>query len=227
MDTGVSQFLFKETRLNLEPASPASVVGVRVPSNASHSRGHQRLVDDSPAEDETAFRLKNLSVASSVYHRKWHDSPRSFLWRVLGDGKVLNVRAVDICKKDKGPNAPLVLNFTFSVQIKPGCVAFADPEEHDALCVFVLDQSSQLFTFTLRPDLFRKRTAVDAGLMELGKVQSPAGLGFKTPHRLVAVNTSTLLATVSDGGIIRFDRTKGNNCEFGPFCAPATTDRAS
>ncbi|KAM4059571.1 nucleoporin domain-containing protein [Hirsutella rhossiliensis] len=212
MDASETQYLFKETRLNLDPPSPASGVGIRVPSKAASFRGQQRLLaNDSPAEDETAFRLNNLATASSVYHRRWHDTPRSFLWRVLEDGRVLSIRAVDICKKDKAPDAPLVLNFSFAVPIQPGCVAFADPEEHDALCVFVLDQASQLYTFTLRPDLFRKRTAVDASLSELGKVQSPAGLGFKSPHRLVAVNVNLILATVNDGGIIRFDRTKTND----------------
>lgn len=212
MDSGETQYLFKETRLNLEPPSPASGVGIRVPSKAASSRA--QLANDSPAEDETTYRLKNLATASSIYHRRWHDTPRSFLWRVLEDGRVLSIRAVDICKKDKAPDAPLVLNFGFAVPIRSGCVAFADPEEHDALCVFVLDQASQLYTFTLRPDLFRKRTAVDSSLSELGKVQSPAGLGFKTPHRLVAVSVNTILATVNDGGIIRFDRAKTNDCKL-------------
>ncbi|KJZ72603.1 hypothetical protein HIM_07962 [Hirsutella minnesotensis 3608] len=212
MASGETQYLFKETRLNLEPPSPASIASIRVPSKASGSRSQQKLLaHDASTEDETTFRLRNLASASSVFHRKSHDTPRSFLWRVLEDGHVLNIRAVDICKKDKAPDAPLVLNFTFSVPIQPGCVAFADPEEHDALCVFVLDQASQLYTFTLRPDLFRKRTAVDASLGELGKVQPSTGLGFKHPHRLVAVSTNVLLVTVNDGGIIRFDRAKSND----------------
>lgn len=222
MDPGDTQYLFKETRLNLEPPSPASLVGIRVPSKAAGFRDQQRLLaNDSPAEDETTFRLRHLATASSVYHRRWNDTPRSFLWRVLDDGRLLSIRAVDICKKDKAPDAPLVLNFIFAVPIQPGCVAFADPEEHDALCVFVLDQASQLYSFTLRPDLFRKRTAVDASLSELGKVQSPAGLGFKSPHRLLAVDVNILLATVNDGGIIRFDRIKTNDCESS---SPSTRD---
>lgn len=225
MDSGETQYLFKETRLNLEPPAPASVVTIRVPSKAASGRGQRRLAHDLSAEDETTFRLKNLAVTSSVYHRKWHDTPRSFLWRVLDDGTLLSIRAVDICKKDKAPDAPLVLNFNFAVPIQQGCVAFADPEEHDALCVFVLDQASQLYTFTLRPDLFRKRTAIDAGLSELGKVQSPAGLGFKSPHRLIAVTANTLLATVNDGGMIRFDKTKTEDCRLSRhFCMGLAAD---
>ncbi|KYK55477.1 DNA repair protein RAD51 [Drechmeria coniospora] len=209
MDSSDIQYLFKEIRLNLEPPSPASVVTIRVPSKAAgSSRGQRSLALDASVEDETTFKSKHLAGASSVYHRKWHDTPRSFLWRVLEDGTLLSIRAVDMCKKDKAPDAPLILNFHFQVPIQPGCVAFADPEEHDALCIFVLDEASQLYTFTVRPDLFRRRTAIDAGLSEVGKVQTPAGLGFKSAHRMVAVTANTLLVTVNDGGMIRFDKAK-------------------
>lgn len=215
MDSGETQYLFKETRLNLEPPASSSIVTIRVPGNSSpHGRSHRKNGRDNSVEDETTFRLKNLAIASSIYHRQWHDTPRSFLWRVLEDGTLLSIRVVDVCKKAQAADAPLVLNFHFSVPIQPGCVTFSDPEEHDSLCVYILDQSNQLYTFTLRPDLFRKRAAVDAGLSELGKVQSPAGLGFKHAHRMVAVTAETLLVTVNDGGMIRLDRNKSHVCEL-------------
>ncbi|KAG5980353.1 hypothetical protein E4U55_004112 [Claviceps digitariae] len=212
MDSGEMQYLFKETRLNLEPPAATSVVNIRVPSKTGLSRSpERRIAYDSSTDEEATFRTKNLASASSIYHRKWNDSPRSFLWRVLEDDSVLSIRVVDVCKKDKTADTPLVLNFNFGVPIQPGCVAFSDPEEHDALCIFVLDQSSQLFTFTLRPDFFRKRTALDAVLSELCKVQSPAGLSFKSPHRLVAVTANILLVAVSDGGLIRLDKTRSDD----------------
>lgn len=208
MDSGEIQYLFKETRLNLEPPSPSSVVTIRVPSG-SGSRGRPKLSYD--AEDETTFRLKNLATAASIYRRKWHDSPKNFLWRVLEEGTLLSIRAVDVSKKDKAADASLIINFHFTVPIQTGCVVFSDPEEHDALCVHVLDQACYLYTFTLRPDLFKRRGAVDAGLPDICKVQSPAGLSFKYPHRMVAVSANTLLVTVNDGGMIRFDKQKGDD----------------
>lgn len=210
MDSSDLQYLFKETRLNLEPPSPSSVVTIRVPAG-SGSRGRPKPSHD--AEDETTFRLKNLATAASIYRRKWHDSPRNFLWRVLEDGTLLSIRAVDVSKKDKAADASLIINFHFTAPIQPGCVVFSDPEEHDALCVHVLDQACYLYTFTLRPDLFKRRGAVDAGLPDICKVQSPSGLSFKYPHRMVAVSANTLLVTVNDGGMIRFDRQKGDDGE--------------
>lgn len=211
MDSGETQYLFKETRLNIEPPASAKVITINVPSK---SRRADRQAKNATPEDETTFRKKNLAVAASVYHRRWHDTPRSFLWRVLDDGALLSIRSVDVCKKEKTDDATLVLNFHFAEPIQPGCVALSDPEEHDALCIHVLDQSRQLYTFTVRPDLFRKRAAVDAGLSEIAKIQSPAGLISKHPHRLVAVNAHTLLVTVNDGGIIRFDKPKTDDGQF-------------
>lgn len=210
MDSGDTQYLYKETRLNLEPPALASIVTIRVPSLSGGSSRNSHKTDGS-SEDETTFRRKNLATAASIYHRQWHDTPRNFLWRVLGDGYLLSVRAVDICGHSRAADASLVLNFHFTVPIQPGCVAISDPQEHDALCLFVLDTSSHLYTFTLRPDLFRKRTAVDAGLSDLAKVQAPAGLGFKYPHRMVAVTANTLLVTVNDGGLIRLDRNQAED----------------
>ncbi|KAI5466737.1 nucleoporin Nup120/160-domain-containing protein [Mariannaea sp. PMI_226] len=213
MESSEIHYLFKETRLNLEPPTSSSVVSIRVPALSNPGRSQQKNARDDSVEDETTFRFKNLATASSIYHRQWHDSPRSFLWRVLEDGTTLSIRAVDVCKKAQAADAPLVLNFHFAVPIKPGCVAFSDPEEHDSLCVFVLDQSNYLYQFTLRPDFFRKRSAVDAGLSELGKVQFPAGLGFKHAHRMVAVSAETLLVTVNDGGMMRLDKNKDHTNE--------------
>lgn len=213
MDSSETQYVFKETRLNLEPPSTSSVQTVRLPTGSNRRRAAIEA-GKGGVEDETTFRTKNLATASSIYHRKWHDSPRSFLWRLLDGGTTLSVRAVDVCKRDKSTaDAPLVLNFNFATPVIPGCVALADPKEHDALCVFVLDQSHSLWTLTLRPDLFRKTSATETVLTEVTKPYSPAGLSFKHPHRMVAESEHLLLITLSDGGIIRFDKTQPDDCE--------------
>ncbi|CEJ90670.1 Putative Dna repair protein rad51 [[Torrubiella] hemipterigena] len=217
MDSGDTQFLFKETRLNLEPPAPASIVTIRVPSTSAQARSQRQRSADGASEEEAAFKQKNLASSSAIYHRQFHHGPRSFLWRVLEDGTLLSIRAIDIARENKGLDATLILNFHFTVPIQPSCVAFADPQEHDALCVFVLDTSCHLYTFTLRPEFFRKRTAVDIGLADLAKVQAPAGLGFKYPHRMVAVSSNTLLVTVNDGGMIRFDRNHADDPSSGKW----------
>ncbi|KAL0936593.1 DNA repair protein rad51 [Colletotrichum truncatum] len=222
MDSADTQYLYRETRLNLEPSSASSIVNIRVPSLTSNGRATARRLangndDKNVSEDEVAFRLKNLAPASSVYHRKWHDAPRSFLWRLLEDGLVLSLRVVDTCRQEKASDAPLVLNFRFSVPIQPSCIAFSDPREHDALSMFVLDESNYLYTFTLRPDFFRKRSAIEAGPGDACKVYQPKVFGLKHPHRMVAASTDQVVISLHDGGLVRLDRNRAHDSSSNPW----------
>lgn len=205
-------YVYKETRLNLEPQSASSIVQLRVPATRtnSHSRSNSRITNDaSISDEEKSYRVKNLATASSIYRRKHHDSPRSFLWRVLENDTVLSIRAADVCKRQKEPDATLVIHLKFSSPLRTSCIGFADCEGHDAVTVFAIDHANALHSITLRPEAFRKRSATD-NFSEAFKSYSPPGFGFKYPHRLVAVSPDQLIVTMHDGGILRFDRKKSH-----------------
>jgi len=196
---------FKETKLNFEPSSPSFVVDVKLASPKTRRQGN------GPARtsiDGNALRLGNRASASAVYHRKHHHYPKSFLWRVVEDNHVLSLRTVDVCKPEKASDTTLIINFHFTHAILPACVALSDPPDHDALTVFVLDEAGQLYTLFLRPDSFRKRSFVEAGLGDVCKVFALSALSsnFKIPYRLVAVNSDRLMLTLTDGGHLRLDR---------------------
>lgn len=217
MESGNTQYLFKETRLNLEPSTSTFVVNIRVPLPSSHARGAFRRNTNTyerDVDEETVFALKNLSSSSSIYQRKWSSSPSRFLWRALEDGMVLSVRAVDVCKQQSSPDASLVLNFNFSVPIQPFCIALTDPQNQDALLIYVVDQSNHLYTFTLRPDVFFRQSSLDSSISDVCRVYYPASLASRHTHRLVAVNADTLLVTLHDGGLVRLERNYGADCMF-------------
>ena len=216
MESGECQYFFKETRLNLEPSSSALVANIRVPAPSSHTRAHRRgaTTDGKEVDEETAFALKNLAPASSIYQRQWSSSPSSFLWRVLEDGLVLSVRAVDACKQPKEVDAPLVLNFIFAVPILPSCVALTDPQDHDALYIYVIDQANHLYSFTLRSDLFRRRATLDSSLADVCRVHLAPSLASRHPHRLVPANQDKLLVTLHDGGLVKLERNRGADCTW-------------
>lgn len=207
-------FRYKETRLNLEPTSPSSVIELRVPASSSHGRSNSQRTNGtrhSAEADEQAWRSKNLATASSIYRRKHHGSPQSFLWRVLENNTVLSIRAADVSKPNKEPDAPLVLHLRFPSAIRDSCIGFSDSEDHEALSVFVVDHANNLYAITLRLELFKKRSATEGGLGEACKSYSPPGFGFKHPHRLVAVSPDQLIITMHDGGILRFDRNRSHD----------------
>ncbi|KAL2199673.1 nucleoporin Nup120/160-domain-containing protein [Corynascus similis CBS 632.67] len=210
------EILYKETRLNLEPASHSSTIQIRVaPPNAygrsSSSRG------GASADDEKGYRTRSLATASSIYYRKHNNSPRGFLWRVLENGTVLSLRVADVCKQEKEADAPLILNLRFPAAIRTSCIGFADYQDNDVLCVYVVDHSNQLWSLTLRPDHFRRRSATDGGLGDACKSYSPPGFGFKHPHRLAVVSPDQLIVTMHDGGILKFDRSRATDSNGGAW----------
>ncbi|KAI1499648.1 nucleoporin Nup120/160-domain-containing protein [Biscogniauxia marginata] len=203
-------YFYKEVRLNFEPSSAAFTVDVQLPSATSPTRTRRHASGRTGASND-AFRAQNCATASATYHRKHHQFPRSFLWRVLEDDTVLSLRAIDVYKPKKAPDANLILNFHFPCPINPSCVALADPSDHDALSVFVLDTANQLYTLFLRPDSFRKRSFAEGGLGDSCKIFVPNAFhNFKKAYRLVAIDNDQLIVTLSDGGHIRFDKNKSH-----------------
>lgn len=217
MESREAQFVFKETRLNLEPSTSSLVANIRVPPPSSHPRGTFRRPTGNGGKDldeETAFALKNLAPATSIFQRKSSTAPTSFLWRILDDGTVLSVRAIDVCKEQKALDATLVLNFNFSIPIQPLCVALAEPDDHDALFVFAVDQLNHLYSFALRPEMFSRRSSLDSSIGDVCRVYLPPSLVSRHPHRLAAVNANTLLVTLHDGGLVRLDKNNNSDGEL-------------
>lgn len=210
-NTGPS-YLYKETRLTLESAIPGTIINLRLPAYGNSSRSSRTAqkrplpADLPPTEDETAFKQKHLASASSIYHRQHHKSPRSFLWRVLEDGKVLSIRAVDLSKQKSAPDSALSLRLYFPSAIRPYCVALSDSALHDVLNVFVLTESNHLYSLTLRPDFFVKRSSTEENVSDWCKIYLPTAFSHKYPHRLVALSAVELIATLHDGGFLRLGK---------------------
>lgn len=205
-------YAYKETRLNLDPATQGSTVTISLPAHGastwSSRKSQKRLYDtEIPiAEDESTFRKKHLATAASIYYRQYHTSPRSFLWRILDDGKVLAIRAVDVCRETNVADASLTLRLSFPSAITPGCVAFADSKEHDTLNVFAVTESRQLYTFSLRPDYFRKAWSTDDNVRDWCKVSIPSSFTMGHPHRLVALSADELLVSSPNGELQKLVR---------------------
>ncbi|KFY70900.1 hypothetical protein V499_08864 [Pseudogymnoascus sp. VKM F-103] len=216
MQAQAPPYLFKETRINLDSPLSNSTVILRLPvpgasTRLARTQKRPLATEIALTEDENAFKSKHLASASSIYHRLHHTSPRSFHWRVLEDGKALSITAVDVCKRENGPENPLTLRLYFSSPIRPGCIAFADHEEHDTLSVLALTESNHLYTLTLRPDSFRRRASTENNVDDWCKIYLSTAFSFKHPHRLVARNPGEVLISLHDGGLLRLNRLPGED----------------
>jgi nuclear pore complex protein Nup160 len=205
---------YKEVRLDLDPSTQASTVAIRLPAHGAltwPSRTAQKrphVVELPVAEDEPAFKQRHLATAASVYHRGHHKSPRSFLWRVLEDGKVLSIRAVDVSRQPKVEDANLTLRLNFPSRIVPACIALSDSAAHDVLSVFVLTESKHLYTLTLRPDYFRKPSSTEDNVGDWCKSFLVSAVN-KICHRMVALTADVLLLSFVDGELLMLTRHSG------------------
>ena len=223
---------YKETRLNFEPSSSAFVVDLELPSTTRPARTQRRTNSTNgtlngcvASADNEELRARTCATAYSTYQRKHHGYPRSFLWRLLEDDTVLSVRAIDVLRPEKVADANLVLNFHFPNKVQPTCITLTDPEDHDALTIFVLDKANQLYTLFLRPDSFRKRSFAETGLGDACKVHAPSALKVRSPYRLFAISHDLLVIGVSDGGLIRLDRNKTHNGKVPSLSFPLSFPR--
>ncbi|KAI9816409.1 MAG: hypothetical protein M1832_005076 [Thelocarpon impressellum] len=208
-------YSFKETRLSLNSSPPSSTIAIRPPSHASLAIQTSRvpLLRRNPAkeslvaEDETVFARRLLATSASAYHRQSRRYPRSFLWRVLEDGKVLSIQAVDLSKSSEhAPEAPLILRLAFPNPVRPAGVTLSDSDLDDALNVFVVTTSNDLYTLTLSPKHFQQPSTAESSVEKWCKTFLPSSFSFRYPHRIVARSPQELLVSLHDGGLLRLTR---------------------
>ena len=210
--------LFKETRVNLDPTSPGTAIQILVPAHGQSQRSfrfaQQRHFpgNGDAAEDEDAFSKRFLASSGSLYFRKNKSYPRSFLWRVLEDRNILELRSIDLTKSEHDRHeATLILRLVFPNAIRTGGVALSDREDHDLLSVFVLTNRNELYTLTLRPDVFCRVAATEGNVQEWCKSFVPATFSISKPHRLLTIGPDELWVSLHDGRLLRLTRSVGSD----------------
>lgn len=206
--------LFQEVQLSPAPASPSSILTINTTGNKSQAvtifgAGRKRGYNEISELDEESYARKHLASDASVFFRRKSRFPRSFLWRVLNDRRLLEVQCVDLVQErsDSQNAGSLTYHIELDSEIVRGGVAFADPQDTDALEIFVLTKSSNLFTITLKRDLLTR----DAPLPEFDsssvvKKYTPSSFGFRYPYRMVAVSSLEILVSLHDGCLLRLER---------------------
>jgi nuclear pore complex protein Nup160 len=211
--------IYKDTRVDLRPFSPATVANIQVSPQESAPRRPRFSTSSAPdqpeipiAKDEDEFTRRYLATQGAVYFRKRKSYPRTFVWRVVNDNKVLEIQCADLTKSGTERfEYNVTLRLHFQEQILPSGVALADVEEHEVLSVFVITASKQLHTLSLRPEFFRRTESIDDNVSEWCKTCIPAPLSFSTPHRLHASSPQELFISLDNGALLRLTRRAGDD----------------
>jgi hypothetical protein len=210
----VTPTLYQEVQLSTSPVSPASVLTINTTGNnsqavtlfgAGRKRGHNEISE----LDEETYARKHLASEASVFFRRKSRSPRSFLWRVLDDRRLLEMQCVDLVQEREysQKEGSLTFHIELPAEIVKGGIAFADPEETDALEVFVLTTDNELFTITLKKDLLARNTPpAEFDPATVVKKFTPSSLGFRHPYRMIAVNSLEIVISLDEGSLLRLDR---------------------
>ncbi|KAM5444122.1 hypothetical protein MferCBS31731_000639 [Microsporum ferrugineum] len=218
------------TKVDIGPNTSHPTVTVTIKSHGAQHRAKFSTstslnAHDDTIRDEDAFAKRFLTSQSSIYFRKRKTYPRCFFWRVIEDGTCLELRAVDLTKSSQDHHeANVAIRLEFEDTIVPHGVALADLEGHESLNVFVMLRSKQLYTFTLRPEYFRKPELIDENINDWCKTCSPAPLGFSFPHRLYAASPYELFISLDSGSLLRLTRKVGDD---GSHWFPITFDEKS
>lgn len=210
--------IYKDTRVDLRPYSPNTVVNVQIPNQAVTSARARFSIssvtgqDETIAKDEDEFAKRYLATQGSIHFRKRSVYPRTFLWRVVNDNKVLEIQCVDLTKGGvEHHEYNNTLRLDFQEEILPSGVDLADLEDHEVLSVFVITASKQLHTLTLRPEFFRRAAAIDEKISDWCKSCVPAPLSFSYPHRLHASSPLELFISLDNGSLLRLTRRSGDD----------------
>jgi WD40 repeat protein/tetratricopeptide (TPR) repeat protein len=206
--------LYTEARLNIEPTYANSTLHIPTEGPSSFFSRKRSRADDTLADaDEDAYAKRHLATESSIFFRRQNRNPRCFLWRVLEERKLLHIQSVDLIQARRNTQESVItFALSFSSPIRHNGVAFADAVERDALEVFVLTTSGELFTFTLRKDLLLRGSLPSPAEFDptsCFKVHQSPSFSFRVPYKLVALSSMDLLVSLGDGGLLRLSRNVG------------------
>lgn len=221
MDTKISPItalsFFKETRIGNEHVPRSTTVQLEVHTHSNTSalntfnrnlRPRRRVLNKRPTFTNDGDYSRNLLASSgSIYSGATKKYPRSIAWRLLQDRKVLELRSADLCKnEEEKKEATINIQLFFSSPVKNGGVALVDAEDQGCLNLFVLTKESELWTFTIRRELFCYESASEEDISKWCKNFKPASFTISTPHHLIATNPLQVVISLSDGRLLRLTR---------------------
>ncbi|KAL9607570.1 MAG: hypothetical protein Q9167_007522, partial [Letrouitia subvulpina] len=207
--------LSKESRIAVDAIIPNSVIQIRIPATSSFGRAstsQSRILQTVPSyKDERELVNSYLARESSIYFGSLSTHPRNFLWRLLENRRVLEVRAVDLSKKDREKrDADFTLQLQLPSAIRHSGVAFAD-DGRDNLSAFLLTKGNELYTITLKASFFCLATILEGDPTHWCKVYKPATFSISTPHRLIAGSPTQLVVSLSDGRLLQLTRSTSDD----------------
>ena len=203
--------LYTETAFQVAPATPASIINLRVPrKNGSYDKSRFSKIGEAQAsaKDEEAYVSQILASQSSIYFRESKTYPRTFYWKVVNSGRTLQVQCADLARSENDTKeAYLTLRFDFQDPIAPSGVSFADSNNTDEIHVFVHTSKNEIFNLRISTDAFRDSKSLhNDNLTQWCQPLDSSSLGIDTAHRIYASSPLVIFISFTSGKLQRLRR---------------------
>ncbi|KAJ9602099.1 hypothetical protein H2200_013459 [Cladophialophora chaetospira] len=204
--------LYTETAFQVTPATAASVVNLRIPrKNGAYDRSKyssKKSDKGDSTKDEQTYSAQYLASQSSIYFRESKTYPRTFQWKVVNDGKVLEVQCADFARSEGDTKeAYLTLRFEFQDQITARGVTFADLNNTDEIHAFVSTDKNEVFNLRIPTNAFRDSQVLhDENLTQWCQPLDNSILGIDTLYRIYARSPLHIFISFASGRLQRMTR---------------------
>lgn len=205
--------LYTETAFQVTAATTASVADLRIPrKNGSYDRSkyssNQSDEHRTSTSDEQTYSSRILASQSSIFFRESKSYPRTFHWKVVNNGKILEVRCADFARAEgETKEAYFTLRFEFQDKIASRGVVFVDSENSDDIHAFVCTSKNEVFNLRLPTSAFRDSSVLaDADLEQWCQPLESSTLGIDTVYRIYASSPLVVFISFASGKIQRLSR---------------------
>lgn len=209
--------LYTETAFQVTPATAASVIQISIPrKNGSYDKSKFSSLRNNDAraftKDEQTFASHILASQSSIHTRRSATHPRTFYWKVVNKGRVLEVRCADLARNETDlREAYYTLRFEFQDDIIPRGVTFADLESSDEIHAFVCTKKNEIFNLRLPAVAFRDPNYLQVEpLNQFCKPLESSALGIDTVHHVYASSPLVVFISFASGKVQRLTRRSGH-----------------
>ena len=202
--------LYTETAAQAAPATISSVIDFSIPrKNGSYDRSrYSAKSTDTHTKDEQDYTSHYLASAGDIYFResKAHQ-PRSVLWRVTGQQRVLELFPADLSRsEDDTKEAHLTLRFAFQDPILPAGVAITDSDAEAGIHAFICTTKNEIFHLRIHPDAFRTADAISTDIGQWCSALEISSLSIETVFRLHAHSPLEVIICYTSGKLQRLQR---------------------
>lgn len=159
---------------------------------------------------EDKYYLDYVATGASMLTRKQGSAtPRSIVWKVLQQSRMLEFECVDLKTHKSSPNLYRKIQLSSPIKFRSNCIAVSEDVREKKLVVDFITINGFLYTVSLSFDLFYEETVstlTDANGTTWRSIKNPYSFDVRKPHMMYPVSSNILVVSLVDGTLLRLDR---------------------